>query len=137
MNEGIGLPGCIKFSRDPMRAAMSNQTTNAQNHYHMKPILRALEDWFNRINDWDGTWIGFRRLKPAPSDDMPVRTVAVLSLFYAPVTAICVAGIGLLGSWPSELITIGSVAAAVCFVLLQSLSALFWNRRASKLRISR
>jgi hypothetical protein len=103
----------------------------------MKPILRALEDLFNRINDWDETWIGFRQLKPAPGNDMPVRTVAVLALFYAPATASCMAVAGLLASLPTGLIALGSATAAMSFVLLQSLSARFWNRRASRLRISR
>ena len=94
----------------------------------------ALENLFNRINDWDGTWIGFRRLKPAPSESMSIRTVLVLSSFCAPVTALIVAvvcyGLGLRGGQ----IWVCSIAAAVAFIFLQSLSAFFWSRRASRLR---
>ncbi|MBC8003667.1 MAG: hypothetical protein H7X97_13865 [Opitutaceae bacterium] len=103
----------------------------------MTTISRALEISFNRINDWDGTWMGFRRLKPAPGDYMSVRTVVVLSAFYAPVMAICVAVTGLVGSWPVELILLASAVAAASFVLLQSLSAHFWNRRAARLQSNR
>jgi len=101
----------------------------------MQTTARPLESFFNRINDSDTTWIGFRRLKPAQNEDMSTRTVMVLSAFYAPVCALLVAallsiwgGLGAGGIW------ISSIAAAVAFVVLQSLSAFFWSQRASALR---
>ena len=100
----------------------------------MNTIVRALENLFNRINDWDGTWIGFRRLKPAQRESMTSRTVLVLSLFYAPVTALVAGGAALALGIDHRAIWICAVAAALGFVLLQFLSAYFWSHRASRLR---
>ena len=100
----------------------------------MNTIVRALENLFNRINDWDGTWTGFRRLKPAPRESMSSRTVLVLSLFYAPVAALVVGGAGLALGSNHRVIWICAVGAALGFVFLQFMSAYFWSLRASRLR---
>ena len=100
----------------------------------MNTIVRALESLFNRINDWDGTWIGFRRLKPAQRESMSSRTVLVLSLFYAPVAAFGASGVAFLLGVDHRAIWICAVAAALGFVLLQFMSAFFWSQRASRLR---
>ena len=101
----------------------------------MKTTTHPLESLFNRINDSDGTWIGFRRLKPAQNEDMSTRTVMVLSAFYAPACALVVAALlSIWGGLGGGAIWIVSIAAAVAFVVLQSLSAFFWGRRASRLR---
>lgn len=102
----------------------------------MKTTTCPLECFFNRINDSDGTWIGFRRLKPSQDEDMSPRTVMVLSAFYAPACALLVATllIPLWGELGVRGIFIASIAAGVGFVLSQSLSAVFWNQRASTLR---
>ena len=99
----------------------------------MKTTTRPLESLFNRINDSDGTWIGFRRLKPARTESMSIGTVLALSLFYAPALAVAVLVVGDLLQLPPKVIWLASTAAAATFVLLQSLSAYFWSHRASRL----
>jgi hypothetical protein len=100
----------------------------------MKTASNPIENLFNRINDSDTTWIGFKRLKPSPTERMSARTVLVLSLFYAPITAVAiVVGFYFLGLRGLTL-WIGFAVGAVGFILLQSLSAYFWNRRASRIQ---
>jgi len=72
------------LARPDMGSGVQSQQRTHKRISYMKTISRTLENSFNRINDWDGTWIGFHRLKPAPGDFMSVRTVAELSLRYAP-----------------------------------------------------
>ena len=100
----------------------------------MKAIPRTLGNQFNRINDWDGTWFGFHWLKPAQDEPMSSRTVALLSLFYAPVTALVATVPSFLIGIPPATTWNSSLAAAAFFVVLQSLSAFFWNRRAAAIR---
>ena len=100
----------------------------------METTTRTVESFFNRINDWDGTWIGFRRLKPAQNEEMSTRTVMVVSAFYAPACALVAAFLSILGGLGASAIWTASIAAAGAFVLLQSLSAFFWGQRASALR---
>ena len=101
----------------------------------MNAITRTLENQFNRINDWDGTWFGFHWLKPAQDQRMSSRTVCLLSSFYAPVTApIATIPSFLVGGIPATTMWSSSLAAAGFLVVLQSLSAFFWNRRAAAIR---
>ena len=102
---------------------------------HMNSTTTPLETHFNRINDRDSTWIGFRRLKPVLTERMSVRTVLVLSLFYAPVIALIVTATFYLLGFHGAALWLGSVVGALGFVFLQSLSAWFWNRRASRLQL--
>jgi hypothetical protein len=95
-----------------------------------------LENLFNRINDWDWIWMGFHRLKPAQNERMPNRTVILLSLVYAPFCAVFEFVVFSLMRAPRPFCWGVSVIAGVGFILLQSLSAFFWNRRASRLQIS-
>ena len=85
----------------------------------MKPTSHKLGRVFNRINDWDGTWIGFHRLKPARTERMSIGTVLALSLFYAPAAAVAVLVTGNLLELPSQAIWVSSSAAAGTFILLQ------------------
>jgi hypothetical protein len=94
----------------------------------------SLEEIFNRVNDWDVTWIGFRRLKPARHENMPVRTVSILSSLLAPSCGMAIAVCLWLAGAERELCWAGAFAGAVQFVFLQSMSAYFWNRRAVRLR---
>jgi MFS family permease len=92
---------------------------------------------FNRVNDWDLTWVGFRTLRPAKDQDMRPRVVLLLTLFYGPLAAALAVLIALLvvGRAASPRVLGGmGLGAAVGFLLLQSLAAHFWNRRARALR---
>ena len=101
----------------------------------MNSTTTTLETHFNRINDRDSTWSGFRRLKPVLTERMSVRTVLVLSLFYAPLTALIATATFYLLGFHGAALWLGSLVNALGFVFLQSLSALFWNRRASRLQL--
>jgi hypothetical protein len=94
-----------------------------------------IENLFNRINDWDGTWIGFRRLKPAQNERMTTRTVVILSLFYVPFSAVFGFVIFSVVGAPHRICWLVAVFGGLQFIILQSLSAFFWNRRAARLRV--
>jgi hypothetical protein len=107
-------------------------------------------DWIvkllNRVNDWDLTWVGFRAFRPALDQDMTARVVLALSLVYCPLSA----GMAFLITWlsvrvivprhsvhadyPAHLPWVMAVSAPLAFILLQSLLACAWNRRAVQLR---
>ena len=103
-------------------------------------------NWLNRVNDWDLTWVGFRSFRPARDQDMTGRVVTALCLVYCPLSAVTGYIVTLLWvrmlaprfsaqvHYPAELPWIMGVCAAVAFILLQSLLAFVWNRRARRLR---
>ncbi len=102
--------------------------------------MSALEDWFNRLNDWDLTWYGFGKLKPKIHELMPMRTVLILTGFYAPIAAtITILSTLMLAEMYAfqvrviVLVAIG-IFAALAFLILQSMSAMFWNRRARRMK---
>jgi hypothetical protein len=111
--------------------------------------MTAMPDWIvkllNRINDWDLTWVGFRAFRPTPEQDMTARVVLALSLVYCPLSA----GTAFFITWlwvrvvpqysaqvhyPAHLPWAMAASAAIAFILLQSLLACAWNRRAARLR---
>ena len=92
---------------------------------------------FNRVNDWDLTWVGFRAVRPAPDRDMSAWVVFTLALFYAPLSAAIAVLITLLvlgTAAPGRALWGMGAGAALAFLLLQCASAYFWNRRARQLR---
>jgi membrane protein implicated in regulation of membrane protease activity len=104
-------------------------------------MLDRLANLLNRVNDSDLHWVGFRMLRPAPEANLTARVVAVLCLVYCPLSALCASLIMLLvmrlsagNRAPVALYWITAAAAAVTFLLLQSLLAWAWNRRAQRLR---
>jgi hypothetical protein len=100
-------------------------------------VLKPIANLFNRVNDWDLTWVGFRALRPAKDQDMRPRVVAWLTLFYAPIAAAVAVLLALVvmgrGAPPRVLWWMG-IGAAAGFLVLQCLAAYFWNRRARGLR---
>jgi hypothetical protein len=110
----------------------------------------AVLDWIgkllNRINDWDLTWVGFRALRPAQNQNMSARVVAALCLVYAPLSAVVAFVVCLLWvrvvvprysvrvQYPEQFPWLMAGAAAMAFILLQTLLACAWNRRAARLR---
>ena len=107
-------------------------------------------DWIgnllNRVNDWDLTWVGFRALRPAPNQNMSARVVVALCLVYCPLSAVVAFVVCLLWvrivvpkysvrvQYPEHFPWIMGAAAALAFLLLQTLLACAWNRRAARLR---
>jgi hypothetical protein len=105
----------------------------------------AVLDWIgklcNRVNDWDLTWVGFRALRPAPDQDMTGRVVAWLCVVYCPLAALLAFAVtyltirvGRYTAAPPAMPWAMAAAAACAFVILQSVLAYFWNRRARRLR---
>jgi TRAP-type C4-dicarboxylate transport system permease small subunit len=104
-------------------------------------MLDWIERLCNRVNDWDLTWVGFRALRPPPERDMTARVVGLLCLVCCPLSAVLAYAItrftivyGHYTATPPAMPWVMAVAAAVAFVVLQSLLAYFWNRRARRLR---
>jgi hypothetical protein len=100
-------------------------------------VLKTIANLFNRVNDWDLTWVGFRALRPAKDQDMRPRVVAWLTIFYAPIAAavaVLVALVVMGRGAPPRVLWGMAVGAAAGFLGLQCLAAFFWNRRARGLR---
>ncbi len=109
-------------------------------------MLDRIANLLNRVNDWDLTWVGFRSLRPAPDQDMTGRVVVALCLVYCPLSAVTAYVVTLLWvrtlapqfstqvHYPAEFPWIMGACAAVVFIVLQSLLAFAWNRRARRLR---
>ncbi len=104
-------------------------------------------DWLanlgNRINDWDLTWVGFRALRPAPEQNMTARVVGLLCLVYCPLSAVIAFSITYLTFHtggrhaPESVPWVVGAAATVMFLVMQSLLARAWNRRAAVLRAAK
>jgi hypothetical protein len=109
-------------------------------------VLNWIGNLLNRINDWDLTWVGFRALRPAPDQNMSARVVAALCLVYCPLSAVVAFLVCLLWvrvvvpkysvqvEYPAHLPWIMGAAAVGVFVVLQTMLACAWNRRAARLR---
>jgi hypothetical protein len=104
-------------------------------------------DWLvkllNRVNDWDLTWVGFRSFRPAPDQDMPAGVVLAFCVLYGPLSAVA----SFIISWLTLYLLYGRGAATllpwaigasggVIALLLQSMLAYAWNRRAAGLRVA-
>ena len=103
-----------------------------------------MPDWIanlcNGINDWDLAWVGFRALRPARDQPMTAGVVARLCVVYCPLAAAAaflIAWVLLHEVAPARVPWIIAAAAAVAFLLLQSLLAYCWNRRVATLRQKR
>jgi hypothetical protein len=99
--------------------------------------MNTVANLFNRLNDLDLTWVGFRALRPAREQNMSARVVLIFSLFYGPLAA----GLALLmallilgRSARADVLWSVAGGAALGFVALQSVAAACWNRRARLLR---
>jgi hypothetical protein len=109
-------------------------------------VLDRLSNLLNRVNDWDLTWVGFRSHRPSREQNMTLRLVATLCLVYCPLSGLmaywaCLLAIrfimprlGVNPQTPAFFPWIFAAAGATTFVLLQSLLAWAWNRRAARLR---
>ena len=100
-------------------------------------VLDGFASLLNRINDWDLTWVGFGKLRPSPDQKMTGKVVAILCIVYCPITAalaVAMAWLILREHAPSGIPWVLAGAAAAVFVVLQSLLAWAWNRRAVLIR---
>lgn len=109
-------------------------------------MLDRICNLLNRFSDLDLNWVGFRSLRPAPDQDMTSRVVTALCLVYGPLSAVLGYVVTLLCQrgliprfstevhYPAGLPWIMGACMAVAFVVLQSLLACVWNRRARRLR---
>lgn len=100
-------------------------------------MLALIASFFNLISDLDYQWIGFRKLKPARHENMPLQLVARQAIFYAPLAAIYTAliiKVGYESHASTTFIGCSAFAAATVVCTLHALSAFFWNMRAAELR---
>jgi fatty acid desaturase len=100
-------------------------------------MLDAFANLLNRVNDWDLTWAGFRKLRPASDQRMSIGVVAVFCAVYCPLCAalaVMITWLILRERGPGYLPWLLAGAAAGTFIVLQSLLAWAWNRRARKSR---
>jgi hypothetical protein len=109
-------------------------------------VFNWIGNLLNHVNDWDLTWVGFRALRPAPNQNMSARVVAALCLVYCPLSAVLAFVVSLLWvrtvvpnyrihvRYPPHFPWIMGAAMALAFVIMQSLLACAWNRRAARLR---
>ena len=98
-------------------------------------MLDGIASLLNRVNDWDLTWVGFRKLRPATDEKMSPSVVAAFCLVYCPLCAalgVVITMVILRDRGPGYLPWLIAGAAAAMFVVLQSLLAWAWNRRVSK-----
>ncbi len=109
--------------------------------------MRALEDLSNRLADMDWAWWPLVSLRPARDEELDLGRIMVLSAFFGPVTGISGYLAGLVGwyaqagAWPAlspVLLFLAALGGVPLFAgLFSATTALFWNRRARRLRAQR
>jgi hypothetical protein len=99
---------------------------------------RGLEDTLNRLADIDAGWWPFLRLRPERSQPMDNRWLLRMALHYGTLYGALI----FIGYWivgflpPSPLWAAACVLAFIAYFFLayKFTFAIFWNRRAARLR---
>jgi hypothetical protein len=104
-------------------------------------VVETIAGLLNWVNDWDLTWVGFRALRPAPDQDMTPKIVGRLCFVYCPLSAMLAFVLTfttnrlfLQDRAPAYLPWVMAAIMAFVCLILQSLMAWAWNRRAAALR---
>lgn len=99
--------------------------------------MNRIEDIMNRMTDMDWGWWPLLRLRPSKDRDIDNPVLLRLTLFFGPFVGICaILVITLLYRLPPLLYLVCALPAACLgfFFGYKFSFALFWNRRAARLR---